>query len=99
MGGRISVDASTMKSNASLKTIVRYDTGESYRKILVCMAKESGIKSPTDKALARLDRKRQGKTLSNKDWQSSVDPEGKITRFKDVQTHLAYKPEHAVGLD
>ena len=99
LGGRIGVDASTMEANAALKTIVRRDTGESYRKMLLRMAKESGIDSPTDEDLARMDRKRVGKTLSNKDWQSQVDPEAKIAKMKDGRTHLAYKPEHAVDLD
>ena len=67
--------------------------------MLLRMAKESGIDSPTDEDLARMDRKRVGKTLSNKDWQSQVDPEAKITKMKDGRTHLAYKPEHAVDLD
>ena len=66
--------------------------------MLLRMAKESGIDSPTDEDLARMDRKRVGKTLSNKDWQSQVDPEAKITKMKDGRTHLAYKPEHAVDL-
>jgi len=35
--------------------------------MLLRMAKESGIDSPTDEDLARMDRKRVGKTLSNKD--------------------------------
>lgn len=99
LGGRIGVDASTMEANAALKTIVRRDTGESYRKMLLRMAKESGIESPTDEDLVRMDRKRTGKTLSNKDWKSPVDPEAKITKMKDGRTHLAYKPEHAVDLD
>lgn len=99
LGGCIGVDASTMEANAALKTIVRRDTGESYRKMLLRMAKESGIESPTDEDLARMDRKRPGKTLSNKDWRSPVDPEAKITKMKDGRTRLAYKPEHAVDLD
>jgi transposase len=99
LGGRIGVDASTMEANEALKTIVRRDTGESYRKMLQHMAKESGIDSPTDEDLARMDRKRTGKTLSNKDWESPTDPEAKITKMKDGRTHLAYKPEHAVDLD
>lgn len=89
----------TMEANAALKTIVRRDTGESYRKMLLRMAEESGIGSPTDDGLARMDRKRVGKTLSNKDWQSQVDPEAKITKRKDGRMHLAHKPEHTVDLD
>jgi transposase len=49
--------------------------------------------------LARFDRKRKGKKLSNDDWRSATDAEAKIARIKDRTTHLAYKPEHAVDLN
>ena len=60
---------------------------------------ESGIETPTAEDLARLDRKRKGKKLSNQDWVSKSDPAAKIAKMKDGTTHLAYKPEHAVDLD
>ena len=63
------------------------------------LAQESGIETPTAEDLARLDRKRKGKKLSNQDWVSRSDPEAKIAKMKDGTTHLAYKPEHAVDLD
>ena len=53
----------------------------------------------TAEDLARLDRKRKGKKLSNQDWVSRSGPEAKIAKMKDGTTHLAYKPEHAVDLD
>ena len=59
------------------------------------LAQESGIETPTAEDLARLDRKRKGKKLSNQDWVSKSDPEAKIAKMKDGTTHLAYKPEHA----
>ena len=98
-GERIGVDGSTMEANAALRTIVRRDSGESYRAMLTRMAQESGVETPTAEDLARFDRKRKGKTLSNADWKSPTDPEAKIARMKDGTTHLAYKPEHAVDLD
>jgi transposase len=98
-GERIGVDGSTMEANAALRTIVRRDNGESYRAMLTRMAQESGIETPSAEDLARFDRKRKGKTLSNADWKSPTDPEAKIARMKDGTTHLAYKPEHAVDLD
>ncbi len=67
--------------------------------MLTRMAKESGIDTPSAEDLARFDRKRKGKTLSNADWKSLTDPEAKIAKMKDGTTHLAYKPEHAVDLD
>jgi transposase len=98
-GERIGVDASTMEANAALRTIVRRDNGETYREMLVRMAKESGIETPAAEDLVRLDKTRKNKTLSNAEWESPIDPEAKIARMKDGTTHLAYKPEHAVDLD
>jgi transposase len=69
-GERIGLDASTMEANAALRTIVRRDSGESYRTMLTRMAVESGIETPTAEDLVRLDRKRKGKTLSNADWRA-----------------------------
>ena len=45
-GERIEVDASTVEANAALRAIVRRDSGEGYREMLVRMAKESGIETP-----------------------------------------------------
>ena len=98
-GDRIGVDASTMEANAALRNIVRRDTGEGYQEMLEHLARESGIETPTAEDLARLDRKRKGKKLSNGDWVSRSDPEARIAKMKDGTTHLAYKPEHAVDLD
>ncbi len=40
-GERIGVDASTMEANAALRTIVRRDSGETYREMLKRMAAQS----------------------------------------------------------
>ena len=98
-GERVGVDGSTMEANAALRTIVRRDSGETYRAMLTRMAQESGVETPTIDDLIRLDRKRKGKKLSNEDWTSTTDPDARIARMKDGTTHLAYKPEHAVDLD
>ena len=98
-GERIGVDASTMEANAALRNIVRRANGEGYREMLERLARESGVETPTAEDLARLERKRKGKKLSNTDWVSKSDPEAKIAKMKDGTTHLAYKPKHAVDLD
>src|SRR3954452_6843747 len=98
-GKRIGIDASTMKANAALRTIVRRADGRTYHEMLKQMAKESGIDTPSADDLVRIDRSRKGKKLSNQEWISRTDPEAKIAKLKDGRTHLAYKPEHAVDLD
>src|SRR5262245_33560976 len=81
-----------------MPSIVRRDTGEPYQAFLTRLAQESGIKTPTREALARLDRRRQQRT-SNTDWTNPSDPDAKITKMKDGRPHLAHKAEHAVDLD
>jgi len=98
-GERIGVDASTMEANVALRSIVRRHNGDTYREMLTRIAKESGIETPTIDDLIQLDRKRNGKKLSNEDWASKTDSDAKIAKMKDGSTHLAYKPEHAVDLD
>ncbi len=98
-GERIGVDGSTMEANAAWRSIMRRDSGESYREMPTRMAKESGVETPTIDDLVQLDRKRKGKKLSNEDWVSKTDPDATIAKMKDGSTHLAYKPEHAVDLD
>jgi hypothetical protein len=89
---RIGVDGSAMEANAALRTILRRDNGETYREMLTRMAKESGVETPTIDDLIRLDRKRKGKRLSNKDWTSKTDPEAKIAKMKDGSTLLLTSP-------
>jgi transposase len=97
-GRKVSIDATTLEANAAMRTIVRRADGASYQKYLKKLAKAEGIKDPTPEDLGRMDRKRKGKKVSNKDWKSSSDPDARITKMKDGTTHLAHKAEHAVDL-
>lgn len=97
-GRTVAIDATTLEANAAMRSIVRRDTGETYQEFLTRLATESGIKTPTREALARLDRRRKKRT-SNTDWHSPSDPDAKITKMKDGRTHLAHKAEHAIDLD
>ena len=97
-GTTIGIDATTLESDAALRSIVRRDTGETYQEFLTQLAQASGIETPTREDLARLDRKRKKKG-SNDDWTHPDDPDAKITKMKDHRTHLAHKAEHAVDLE
>jgi transposase len=97
-GRTVAIDATTLEANAAMRSIVRRDTGETYQAFLTRLATESGIKTPTREALARLDRRRK-KPTSNTDWHTPSDPDAKITKMKDGRTHLAHKAEHAIDLD
>lgn len=92
------VDATYLRADASMKTIVRKGSGEGYKGYLRKLAKEAGIDQPTDEELRRLDRKRKGKKTSNQEWESPTDPDAEIVRLKDGRTRLGYKAEHVVDM-
>ena len=93
----VCVDGTTLEANASMKSLVRRDTGLSYDDYLRQLAQAEGIEQPTKEQLARLDRKRK-KKASNDDWTNPNDPSARITKMKDGRTKLAFKAEHAVDL-
>jgi hypothetical protein len=98
-GKTVAVDATTLEANAAMKSIVRRDTGASWSQYIRQLAEAEWIANPTEEDARRLDRRRRGKRVSNKDWASTSDPESRITKMKDGRTHLAYKAEHVIDLD
>jgi hypothetical protein len=86
-----------------MKSIVRRDTGEDWKKYVTRLMREDGTiqgdEEPTDEEVRRYDKKRKNKRVSNDDWVSESDPESRITQMKDGRTHLAYKAEHVVDLE
>ncbi len=98
-GKTVAVDATLLEANAAMKSIVRRDTGDGWKAYLTKLAKEAGIEDPTDEELRRFDKKRKGKKVSNKDWESPSDPDSRIMKMKDGRTHLAHKAEHVVDLE
>ena len=98
-GRVLGVDSTYLRADASMKAIVRRDTKESYTEFVTRLAVEAGVQAPTAEEARRLDRKRKGKKVSNRDWTSRTDRDARIAKLKDGRTRLAYKPEHVVDLE
>ncbi len=94
----VGVDSTFLEANASMKRIVRRDSGDDWKEYLRKLAAEAGIEDPSDEDLRRFDRQRKDKKVSNEDWVSPTDPASKIAKMKDGSTHLAYKAEHVADL-
>jgi transposase len=97
-GKVVGVDSTYLRADASMKSIIRRDSGEDYNAFLKRLAQEEGIEEPSAEDLRRMDRKRKGKKCSNKDWQSPTDPDARIARMKDGTTRLSHKAEHVVDM-
>ena len=93
------VDSTYLRADASMKGIVRRDSGEGYKAYLRRLSKAAGFEEATDEELRRFDRKRKGKRMSNEEWVSPVDSDAEIMRLKDGRTRLAYKAEHVVDME
>ncbi len=93
------VDSTYLRADASMKTIVRKDTGEDYATYLKTLCEAQGIENPTAEDARRMDRNREGKKTSNADWESATDADARIVRLKDGRTRLGYKAEHVVDLE
>lgn len=93
------VDSTYLRADASMKTIVRKDTGDDYTTYLKKLCEAQGIENPTVEDARRMDRKREEKKVSNEDWASPTDADARIVRLKDGRTRLGYKAEHVVDLE
>lgn len=96
-GKTVGIDSTTLAADASMKTIRRKDSGQSYPEYLSELFEEEDGTRPDAPTRTREDRKRS-KKLSNKEWESPTDPNAGITRMKDGSTKVAHKVEHAVDL-
>jgi transposase len=97
-GKVVGVDSTYLRADASMKSIVRRDTGEGYNAYLERLAKDAGIEEPSVEDLRRMDRNRKGKRTSNQDWAAPVDQDARIARMKDGTTRLSHKAEHVVDM-
>src|SRR3984885_14669876 len=93
------VDSTYLRADASMKTIVRKDTGDDYATYLKKLCEAEGNENPNVEDARRMDRTRKGKKTSNKDWESPTDGDARIVRLKDGRPRLGYKPEHVVDLE
>ena len=84
----LSIDASTMETNAAIYTIVRRDSELSNQDFVKRLANKSGIDIKSAAILQQLDPTRK-KTLSNMEWKSLSNTDGKIMKMKDGNTRLA----------
>ena len=99
LSGRVmGIDSTFMRADASMKAIVRRDSGEGYREFITRLASEDAGRAVSAEEARAFDRTRVKRT-SNREWVSSTDADARIARLKDGRTRLAYKTEHVLDLE
>lgn len=98
-GKILGLDATTLEANAALRVLTRKDTGERYNAYVKRLAEEAGEPADTPEDIARFDKKRKGKKMSNEDWRHPYDPDARVGRDKHGATDMLYKLEKADDLE
>jgi len=98
-GRHLGIDSSVLEANASLRSLIRRNTEESYWDYVHRLAAEAGIDPKDEQAVRRFDKKRAGRKTSNQEWFNPHEPEARIGKTKDGATDMVYKPEHVVDLE
>lgn len=98
-GKTLGVDATLIEACAAMRRIVRREGGKDWKQYVEGLAEEEGVEIKDDEDLRRFDRKRRGKKVSNKDWESPTDPDARIAKMKDGRTRLSFKIQHTVDME
>lgn len=98
-GKNLALDTSVIEANASLLSLQNRMTEESYSEYIQKLAEQAGVNPKDKEAVARFDRKREGRKTSNEEWYNPHDRDAKIGKAKDGATDMLYKPENSVDLD
>ena len=77
-GEALGIDSTTIQANASMKSIVRKDSGKGWKDYTKKLAKKAGLDDPTDDELRQFDRTRPEKKVSNATPRRTKGARGKL---------------------
>jgi transposase len=97
-GRQLGIDSSIIEAKASLSGLAHRNTEQSYQDYVRELARTAGVDADDPAAVARFDRKREGRKTSNTEWKNPDEPDARIGRTKDGACDMIYKPEHIVDL-
>lgn len=96
-GRAIGVDSTQIDANASMDSLKHKELGCTYEEYVLALRRQDMPDATKGDAMSA-DKKREGKA-SNKDWESSTDPESRVMQHSDGHTHLSYKVDTTVDLE
>lgn len=96
-GRVIGTDSTQIDANASMDSLHHKELGCTYEEYVLAIRRQDSPDATKGEAISA-DKKREGKA-SNKDWQSTTDPESRVMQHADGHTHLSYKVDTTVDLE
>lgn len=96
-GRAIGIDSTQIDANASMDSLIHKELGCTYEDYVLALRRQDMPDATRSEAMCA-DKNREGKA-SNKDWESTTDPEARIMQHSDGHTHLSYKVDTSVDLE
>jgi transposase len=96
-GRVIGTDSTQIDANASMDSLRHKELGCTYEEYVLAIRRQDSPDATKGEAICA-DKKREGKA-SNRDWESSTDPESRVMQHADGHTHLSYKVDTTVDLE
>jgi transposase len=96
-GRVIGTDSTQIDANASMDSLRHKELGCTYEEYILALRRQDSPDATKGEAICA-DKKREGKA-SNRDWQSSTDPESRVMQHADGHTHLSYKVDTTIDLE
>ncbi len=96
-GRAIGVDSTQIDANASMDSLIHKELGCTYEEYVLALRRQDLPDATKGEAISA-DKKREGKA-SNRDWESSTDPQSRVMQHSDGHTHLSYKVDTTVDLE
>ena len=96
-GRAIGTDSTQIDANASMDSLKHKELGCTYEEYVLALRRQDAPDATKGDAISA-DKKREGKA-SNRDWESSTDPESRVMQHSDGHTHLSYKVDTTVDLE
>ena len=90
-GRHLGIDSRVMEANASLSRPAWRNDDKSYWNYVRELAKEAGVEAEDPVAVARFDRRRKDRKISNKERVNLADPDAKVGRTKDGACDMIYR--------
>ncbi|MHB9036782.1 MAG: IS1182 family transposase [Armatimonadota bacterium] len=96
-GRAIGTDSTQIDANASMDSLKHKELDCTYEEYVLALRRQDMPDATKGDAMSA-DKKRKGKA-SNRDWESTTDPESRVMQHSDGHTHLSYKVDTTVDLE
>lgn len=97
-GRAVGTDSTQIDAHASMDSLKHKTLGCTYEEYVLALRRQDQPEASSDEA-KNADKKRGAGKASNREWESTTDPEARVMTHNDGHTHLSYRVDTTVDLE